>query len=463
MGPGSFYWLALFFGAFGDKWQVSRLCLLATGVASALLVYWIARQFLSPTLALLPWLFAVVLSIPLWPASNHHMDSNLFALAAVACFLRYQERCQNLFLCATGILAGITSCFLQQKGCYLLLAFVVILFLKRVTTPGRGILANTTGLLLAGYLLVSVLVLFSFYRADALTPLINCTLLWPLRGYQTINAGFYPKSMAVALDCGSFFFRFLPLPLAFLFQALCFVPFLLLIALPLVPLGIPLLCASGRNCRAALLSHRYLTVVLCGLSLWLSEMHRKDVYHFAFGAPLLAIALTHLVQIVTNDKVRRLAFITAAIALLSVAVGDLWNTRGGYPIQTRRGSVIVAAQDDALSFLSKEVPERDWTFVYPYYPMYYYLANLRNPTRFSILLYHYNTPAHFDEVIHDLESKHVRFVLWDTLVDGANLRAWFAGYVQPPHDQLRLEQYLNTSFEVVSVKNGFRVLRRKPL
>jgi hypothetical protein len=106
------------------------------------------------------------------------------------------------------------------------------------------------------------------------------------------------------------------------------------------------------------------------------------------------------------------------------------------------------------------VGKREWVFVYPYYPMYYYLADVRNPTRFSILMYHYNTAAQFDEVIRDLESKHVKYVLWDTVVDGANLRTWFPAYVQPPQDQLRLERYLQLSYDVVSIKNGFRIMRR---
>ena len=92
-----------------------------------------------------------------------------------------------------------------------------------------------------------------------------------------------------------------------------------------------------------------------------------------------------------------------AFTLILVAVSDLWNTRAGYPIQTRRGIVLDTAPDDALAFLNTEVSKNEQVFVYPYYPMYYYLADLSNPTRFSILMYHYNTREHFNEVIRDLE------------------------------------------------------------
>src|SRR6478736_360093 len=39
MGPGSFYWLGLFFKLFGSTWMVTRLLLLVTGVATTLMVY----------------------------------------------------------------------------------------------------------------------------------------------------------------------------------------------------------------------------------------------------------------------------------------------------------------------------------------------------------------------------------------------------------------------------------------
>jgi hypothetical protein len=92
--------------------------------------------------------------------------------------------------------------------------------------------------------------------------------------------------------------------------------------------------------------------------------------------------------------------------------------------------------------------------------MYYFLANVRNPTRYSILLYHNNTAEQFDEVIRDLEAGQVRYVLWDTLVAGGNLTQWFPGYVDPPADQQRLERYLDDHYTVVGVKNRFRILRR---
>src|SRR5581483_3351368 len=100
-------------------------------------------------------------------------------------------------------------------------------------------------------------------------------------------------------------------------------------------------------------------------------------------------------------------------------------------------------------------------FVYPYYPLYYFLSGTRNPTRFSILMYNINTDAQFREAVASLESRRVQYVLWDTVVDGPNLQQWFPHYRHPAPEKLILEPYLREHYEQAGVKGGFRLLRRK--
>jgi hypothetical protein len=93
--------------------------------------------------------------------------------------------------------------------------------------------------------------------------------------------------------------------------------------------------------------------------------------------------------------------------------------------------------------------------------MYYFLSATQNPTRYSILMYHINTEAQFREVVTALEQKKVRYVLWDTLVDGPNLKQWFPAYKQPAREKLIMEPYLTEHYNMVAIKNGFRLLERK--
>jgi hypothetical protein len=101
----------------------------------------------------------------------------------------------------------------------------------------------------------------------------------------------------------------------------------------------------------------------------------------------------------------------------------------------------------------------DYVFVYPYYPMYYFLADLKNPTRYSILLYRINTEDQFKEALNDLKQKQVKYVLWDTLVTGNNLQNWFPHYQQPSEQNLYLERYLEDHYQLIDIINGYKIMR----
>ncbi|MGI8958285.1 MAG: ArnT family glycosyltransferase [Bryobacteraceae bacterium] len=462
MGPGSFYWLALFFKLFGLGWQVTRLYLLLTGVATALLVYSITRRFLRGAVSFLPALFTVILGQPFWPACNHHWDSNLFALATILCFLKWQDRQRFAWQIAAGTLAGITSCFIQQKGFFLLLAFMVAI-LARPKIPGaRRTVGSEIGYVSAAYASVGACVALLFYRAGALSDLLYANFTWPLSGYEKMNQIPYGKGMAdLAIGPSSSLLNVLPAPCALMIGLLCLLPFLLIAASPPLVIGSTAAAVWKSRVRGLPFCGPMMTLLLTGLALWLSEIHRSDMIHLLFGAPVLLIALfVSAEHLFDRSRIKNvlLATITLGIVLLGFfKLAECWPS---YQMETRRGAVLDVTRDDALEFLNSAVAQREWVFVYPYYPMYYYLADVRNPTRYSILLYHYNTAEQFDEVIRNLESRHVKYVLWDTFVDGANLRTWFPAYIQPPQDQLKLERYLRLAYDVVSIKNGFRILRR---
>src|SRR6202022_3831869 len=95
-------------------------------------------------------------------------------------------------------------------------------------------------------------------------------------------------------------------------------------------------------------------------------------------------------------------------------------------------------------------------------PMYYFLSGTVNPTPFSILMYHINTDDQFREAISALEDKRVKYVLWDTVVDGQNLKQWFPLYQHPSREKQLMEPYFAEHYSLAGNKNGFRLLERKP-
>ncbi|HXI39939.1 MAG TPA: hypothetical protein VNH83_08170, partial [Bryobacteraceae bacterium] len=453
MGPGTFYWLGLFFKIFGATWLVARAEVLFTGVATTLVLYWLARM-LHPGSSRLTALLLTTITIPLWPATSHHWDSNLFALLSFAVFVAWLDNSRPWLLGTAGVLAGVTTLFMQQKGLLLLFSFLLILFVLRRKQPDFTL---SVARLLAGYIGVVAAVVLAFYAAGALPQFVYANVAWPLANYSSVNAvpyGYGLREWFWNAWCGLLLSLFRP-AVAYAMASVFAVPFLVVAALPALLLTLAVAGRTGACNRATL------PYWIAGSALWISEIHRSDVTHLIYGSPLLLILCISLWQQRQNGfwrySVRMLAVSVVLFAAFNVLVAQAARTQ----MVTRRGAVYTFANDTALEFLDRQTQPGEDVFVYPYYPMYYFLSGTTNPTRFSILLYHNNTDAQFQEVIAALERRKVRYVLWDTLVDGQNLKQWFPDYRQPPREKLMIEPYLNAHYDLIDIKNGFRVLQRK--
>src|SRR3984957_8425745 len=116
IGPGTFYWLAAFFKLLGVSFFTTRICLFLTSLGTALLMYFLSRRVCERYRILPCLLLAGTYFGGLWPAISHHVDSNFFALLAVACLALWQDGRSNSLLLAAGVLAGVTTASLQPKG-----------------------------------------------------------------------------------------------------------------------------------------------------------------------------------------------------------------------------------------------------------------------------------------------------------------------------------------------------------
>jgi len=466
-GPGSWYWLALFFKLFGNQFVVARGVLMLTGAVITVLIYWMTRRLYKGPFDMLPALFSLIMGIPTWPAVNHHWDSNLFALIAVFAFLTWGDKGSSKYLLISGIIAGLTSCFLQQKGLFLVLAFLIVILVNgyRTREPQKQILCQI-GTLLSGYVGIGFFIILVFYLAGGLNDLFYATLIFPARRYSGVNLvpyGFgllefyWPSWQAI-------FNHFFPPLASKAFGVALSIPFLLIMALPFL-LAILLVSSSlGGGNRLKFYDGSSLPFWIAGLALWLSELQRKDINHLIYGSPLLLILLFVIWNKVTEEKrlLRSLGLAVVITGLLSFGTYNTFEAAAArYKFTTRRGTVYSFKEDTALKFLHDQIQRGEQVFIYPYYPLYYFLADIKNPTRYSILMYQINTEDQFNEAIACLEGKKVKYVLWDTSVDGPNMKRWFPQYDQPPEEEMRIEKYMRDHFEIIGMKSGWRILRRR--
>jgi Dolichyl-phosphate-mannose-protein mannosyltransferase len=448
--PGSFFWLAAFFKLFGTNFVTARMLLLVTGVITVLLVFHLSRRMHQS--GVFAAAFVLVTSIPVMVMNSPHYDSNLFALLSLAVFVSAEPAfTSRTRLFVAGLLAGVTTCFIQQKGLYVAASLVVALMLlhKKHRLPLIGILC-------AGYSCVVAAGVALYAGLKALPDLVYVNFVWPLSMYESVNAASYGYTLRESW-WPTWFAGLRPhFPLSLtLAQIVIFsVPWVLILAVPFL---LPIFAYVWR--RDAF-RRDMLPYWLAGYALWASELHRLDLGHLRNGIPILMILFFAVCEKQQEKIPRRLAFGSIACLTVYATVNLLGAAASDTAIHSRRGTLRASSSDAALEFLISHTRPGEDVFVYPYRPIYYFLADVRNPTRFSYLIYRLNTPAQFREATHDLESKKVRYVLWDRLAR-QNLTALFPAYREPPADQLIMEPYLEARYRQIGSEGEFRILERR--
>ncbi|MGA3080931.1 MAG: glycosyltransferase family 39 protein, partial [Terracidiphilus sp.] len=265
MGPGSFYWLAAFYKLFGVTFLAARISLFLASLGTGLLMYFLSRRILERYRILPCLILASTYFGPVWPGSSHHVDSNFLALLSVACVVLWKDRKKNILLLAAGVLAGISTFFLQPKGLLLLLAILLWLWVqhRRRVAPIAALC-----LVAVGFLGAATLALAYFWSQGALSSLVYANVVWPFHHYERVNAvpyaqGIIPWYLEPWL-AGNGGLNWRVGIVAILVQ-----PFIFVAALPIFLL----ILGFRRGWKIA--TPEILLYSLCGCALWTSELHRK--------------------------------------------------------------------------------------------------------------------------------------------------------------------------------------------
>jgi hypothetical protein len=447
MGPGTLYILAAMFKLFGATFLVARVWLFVTSLGTFLAMYFLSRRVCPRYRLLPPVLLVGVYFSTLWPMVNHHVDSNFFALLSVVCIVLWQDVRKRGLLFAAGVLSGVTTCILQPKGMLLLLAILVWLLVQQ---RRRSAWRSSIALVATGYVSVVGGTLLYFWSRGALWDLIYMNFVWPSHNYGAVNTIPYGTGMHQFWShwAGPIHHAWLSTPVA----VLLIVPFLLVAALPplVIVLGIP----HGKDS----LRPEILLYWLCGWAVWLSEIHRLDIAHLTSGSPLLLILCIHFL-VGYRGKIADWFLQLLAIGAGALATVNLFIVLSAHTVPSRVGAVGMFKPDPAIAFLEKHAAAGSEIFAYPWCPMYYFLSATTNPTRYSILLYNYNTPSQFQDAIKVLDQHKVKYVIWDTTIE-TKATPYYSVAMHLPAGGLLMEPYLEAHYTIVQDVKGLRILER---
>jgi hypothetical protein len=450
VGPGTFYWLTLFFKLFGVTFAATRICLFVTSLGTALAMYFMSRRICKQYQALPSILLAATYFGSSWPAISHHVDSNCFALLAVACILVWLDKRKGVLLFVAGALAGATTCCFQPKGMLLLLALLVWLWLqnRRTITPRSWLLP-----IAGGYGCVGVLMLVYFWSRHALWDLFYVNVLWPSQHYSAVNVVPYAQGI-IHYYWDHFVIAKNGFRWTYVTASVLIAPFLFVAALPAV---LPALAARSirNNTRPEVV-----LFWLCGFALWFSEFHRKDICHLVFGSPLLMILCIYYLQ-QYRAKLADLALQLLAITATCLAAFNFFLALSAHPVATRVGSVAQLKNDPVVPVLLSKTKPGEEIFVYPYCAMYYFLSATTNPTRYAALMYDFNTGSQFEEVETVLEQRRVKYVVWNNGFMDKYAKTLFPGMRKLRDDELIIEPYLQSHYKVIWADTETQLLERK--
>lgn len=421
--PGSYYLLALLFKLFGNSLMVARSTLVLYGGVFTVFAYWMARRVTSRWAALLIAYLTLATSMSWRFVVLHNWDSTFWLCLAVYCSVLLVQTRQARWTFGAGTFGSLTFLFEQSKGAGfvlgLLLGFILIVWIERPTErPLRFSRAHALALA-AGFAWPLALTLVYFAGHHAASAMF-ADWSWAFHHYSVTNNVPYGYTDWSDEARASLFGASRPFDIFLVMLAVS--PSFLLPALPII--GLVLLGYwTIRARRGSLPPDRAAYYVVAGSSVagaMLSVIFvRTNVIHFAYLAPILYLVLAWVLDAgdIGGGIVRAMrpvlvlgvfvAFTATGMALL------IANRNARSVVETRRGEVRLSRPDEVIGYTQAHVPAGERIFVYPYFPLGYYLTATFSATRYEYLQPGMHTREQDEEAIGELERSRTNVVLFE--------------------------------------------------
>jgi hypothetical protein len=408
--PGSFYLVAWLFQIFGDSFTVARMSVAVVGATCSVVTYVLSRRVCSQGVSL----FAAALATTAGAAFRflvlHNVYSTLGCCLCLYTAVRWIETQRPRWALTVGSLASLTFLIEQSKGgglwLGLALGFAILAFLDR----GGTFTKYTTTAVVTGFSWPLVIT-FTYFGARGALGLMLHGWLWPLQHYTQANHVRYGYQNWSDHTRDLIFYTG-PIGVRAI-KVLAVSPGLLVPVLPLIGIGILVYWAIMlKRAGGPISSQGRYYVLTCSVSsgLLLSVLVvRPDILHFMYLVPLWYVILAWILgsrgarsSLLISWRIPLVAFVAASFGLLSMAVVSS-TTGARHRIETRRGTIFTGSMDTALNYVQAHLNPGGNLLVYPYLPLYNYLSQTKNPSRYDFFQPGMNTSDQAHEIINSLQ------------------------------------------------------------
>ncbi len=405
--PLSFYSAAAMFELFGTSLGSLRILGLLLYVSIPLLIYGITRNLAKPTLALAAGIPAAVLGIPYFYFVPFAVWQGITAtLAAVFLYLQATLGGRRFLALPAGMLTAVSILLRQDQGLYLVISIFILTWALKHAEGELVSAANLNRvfvLWLAGALTISLC--FGIYWAaqGALAEMFKQLIVFPITTYAKTSAlpFHYFSSRLPFSRNGVTALYYLP-------------PIIIIIA------GIWLVRRGLRQSFDSSEAVLTFLVVWSGL-FYLQVLTRSDIFHLLMTLPPFFILLACCWSVVLGKWTQNRPVSKVPKILTSVIVGVstiyfLWVisavclpdvTRFKETLMLERGGVRVGNAEvtaDVVRAVQKYAPPDRSILCLPYQPMFYFLCERRNPTRWNYLWPGDQTASDHEALIHQAKN-----------------------------------------------------------
>ncbi|HLJ18513.1 MAG TPA: glycosyltransferase family 39 protein [Bryobacteraceae bacterium] len=450
LSPGSYWLQALMFRLFGISLWTARLPVILDFSLQCALVYWVTARLASvrSAVAVLLMFAGFQIADPSFVTAQHRWDSVTLVFAGLCVGLEALRRGAAWWVGSGALLAAAAWC----TPSVVLVVAAEAVWLAASRERRRALILFTAGVLAVTSLALGALIIEGCLRAFCQQ------MLWLKRNY----------SAACMMPYGSIIGGYKPLfegaagpewVLRF-FLVLC-------VALPalLPPLAVVLWGIAIWRGKISAGERDVVFLLLLGMgALVVAAFPRADMFHLALVAALpyglAGSAAARLMPPRLNGFLACGTIALAALFALNYCSG--WRAAGlvSTPIGTLR---VNKGEIESVKGLLRDVRPGRSLFVYPYMPVFYFLTQAKNPTRFSFLAPGMMTRREESEALMALRAQPPEWVLHLELTREEFVRVFPSGSGLPERFEI-LEKWLKDNYRppegpVTSVV-GYQLWRR---